>query len=164
MQLILHTSLGDVHITLHHKETPKTAENFMRYAKEGHFQDTVFHRVIPGFVVQGGGLLSSMEAKPTHPPVENEAALGKKNTRGSLSMARTMDPHSASSQFFINLKDNDFLDHKAPTPQQMGYCVFGHVTEGMDVVDAMAKQPTTSRAGHDDVPVEDIVVTHVTVL
>ncbi len=149
------TSLGDFTVELFAKEAPQTVENFSRYATDGHFDGTVFHRVVPGFVIQGGGLTADMRPKPTRKPVQNEANNGLKNKRGTLSMARTNEIHSATSQFFVNLKDNDFLDHK---PGQFGYAVFGRVTKGMDVIDKIAAVSTGQRKGHDDVPVEDVVI------
>jgi cyclophilin family peptidyl-prolyl cis-trans isomerase len=149
------TSLGDFTIELFDKEAPITVQNFLEYVDAGHFDGTVFHRVIPGFVVQGGGMTADMKQKPTRAPIRNEADNGLKNRRGTLSMARTNDPHSATSQFFINLVDNAFLD---PGRSGAGYAVFGCITEGMSVVDAMAKVKTGRRGMHDDVPVEPIVV------
>jgi len=149
------TSLGNFTIELYEKEAPVTVENFLRYVDDKHFDGTIFHRVIPGFVIQGGGLEGDMSQKQTRQPIRNEATNGLKNERGSLSMARTNDINSATSQFFVNLKDNDFLDHK---PGSYGYAVFGRVTEGMDVVDKIAAVKTGRRKGHDDVPVEDVIV------
>ncbi|MGC9458060.1 MAG: peptidylprolyl isomerase [Halothiobacillaceae bacterium] len=152
------TRLGEIVIELYADKAPQTVENILRYVDEGFYDGTLFHRVIPDFVVQGGGLLPDMSQKPNHPPVRNEAENGLKNLRATLSMARTPDPHSGTSQFFINLKDNPFLDFSAPTAQGFGYCVFGKVMEGMDVVDQMATLPTGNRAGHADVPVEDVLI------
>jgi peptidyl-prolyl cis-trans isomerase A (cyclophilin A) len=149
------TSHGHFTVELLAKEAPLTVANFLRYVEEGHFDGTVFHRVIPGFVIQGGGLTADLSQKPTHEPVENEAANGLKNERGTLSMARTNDPDSATSQFFVNLADNDFLDRRAG---QHGYAVFGRVSEGMEVIDTIAAAKTGRRKGHDDVPLEDITV------
>jgi cyclophilin family peptidyl-prolyl cis-trans isomerase len=149
------TTLGDFTVELFTAEAPISAQNFLDYAEAGHFDGTVFHRVIPGFVVQGGGLTADMKQKPTRAPIRNEATNGLKNRRGTLSMARTNDPHSATSQFFINLVDNAFLD---PGRGGAGYAVFGHVVEGMDVVDKMAATKTGSKAGHQDVPVTPIEV------
>lgn len=159
----LTTSFGDITIALDTEKAPLTSENFLRYAREGFFQNTLFHRVIPGFMIQGGGLNADMNQKKGHDPIQNEANNGLKNTRGSLAMARTSDPHSASSQFFINLKDNSFLDFKSENRDGWGYAVFGQVIEGMDVVDQIAAQKTGSRAGHQDVPVEDILIEQVSV-
>lgn len=158
--------MGDFTIQLNHEKAPATAENFLQYAKDGYFNGTLFHRIIPGFMVQGGGLEPGMvdKHKGHREPIQNEADNGLKNVRGSVAMARTMDPHSATSQFFINLVDNSFLDHKSQTPQGWGYAVFGEVVEGMDVIDKMAKVETTSRRGHGDVPVEDIIIENVEVI
>ena len=164
--LKFHTNVGDFTVTLDHENAPETAKNFLQYAKDGYFEGTLFHRIIPGFMVQGGGLVPGMEDKREghRAPIQNEANNGLKNVRGSLAMARTMDPHSATSQFFVNLVDNAFLDHKSQTPQGWGYAVFGQVTEGMDIIDAMAKVETTSRRGHGDVPVEDIIIDSVEII
>ncbi|HPF59598.1 MAG TPA: peptidylprolyl isomerase [Candidatus Competibacteraceae bacterium] len=155
----LHTSLGIIAIELDHEKAPATAANFLQYARDGFYNGTLFHRVIPNFMIQGGGMESGMSQKPTRDPIRNEADNGLKNIAGSIAMARTSDPHSASSQFFINLKNNDFLDHRSPTSQGWGYCVFGQVTAGMDVVEAIARVATTSRRGHQDVPVEEVMIT-----
>ena len=152
------TSLGDLVIELDDEKAPNTAKNFADYARSGFYDGTIFHRVIPGFVVQGGGMTSGMIQKDNGEPIRNEATNGLRNLRGTLSMARTSDPHSATSQFFINLVDNAGLDHKSPTGAGWGYAVFGRVVEGMDVVDAMAKVPTGTRPPHADVPKEDIVL------
>lgn len=164
--LKFHTNVGEFTITLDHEKAPETAANFLQYAKDGYFEGTLFHRIIPGFMAQGGGLEPGMVDKREghRAPIKNEADNGLKNVRGSVAMARTMDPHSATSQFFVNLVDNSFLDHKSQTPQGWGYAVFGQVTEGMDVIDAMAKVETTSRRGHGDVPVEDILIERVEVI
>ena len=162
--VILHTNKGSISLELDHQNAPATAANFLRYANDDFFAGTLFHRVIPNFMVQGGGLLPDLAAKPAHPPIKNEANNGLSNTIGSIAMARTNDPHSASSQFFINVADNTFLDHTSPTPQGWGYCVFGRVSAGMDVVEAIVKVPTTSRSGHQDVPVDDIIIERVEVL
>lgn len=154
----LTTSLGAIVIQLNNEKAPISAANFATYVKEGFYNGTIFHRVIPGFMAQGGGFDTGFNQKSTNPTIQNEADNGLKNTRGSLAMARTNAPHSASSQFFINYKDNSFLDHTSPTPSGWGYAVFGEVIEGMDVVDAMAKQPTGNRGGHQDVPKTDIVI------
>ena len=149
------TTLGDFTIELLREEAPVTVENFERYVREEFFDGLIFHRVIPGFMIQGGGLTPDMSAKSNHPPIKNEATNGLKNERGSLSMARTNDINSATSQFFVNLKDNDFLDHK---PGSYGYAVFAKVVAGMDVVEAIAGVKTGRRRGHDDVPVEDVTI------
>ncbi|MBT3705845.1 MAG: peptidyl-prolyl cis-trans isomerase [Proteobacteria bacterium] len=159
----MHTSKGLITLELDAEKAPVTVANFIEYVKSGHFDGTIFHRVIPGFVIQGGGLESGMKEKPTQAPIENEADNGLKNVTGSICMARTNDPHSATSQFFINLKDNQFLDHSEKSPQGWGYAVFGQVTDGMDVVEAIAAVQTGNAGGHQDVPVEDIVVEKVTI-
>jgi cyclophilin family peptidyl-prolyl cis-trans isomerase len=149
------TSAGGFTVELFEKEAPQTVANFLRYVDEGFFDGTVFHRVIPGFVIQGGGLTPDMSQKKTHPPVRNESANGMLNERGALSMARTDDIHSATSQFFVNLADNDFLDHR---PGRYGYAVFGRITDGMDVIDRIATVKTGRRLGHSDVPLENVVI------
>ena len=159
----MHTSKGLITLELDAEKAPVTVANFIEYVKSGHFDGTIFHRVIPGFAIQGGGLESGMKEKPTQAPIENEADNGLKNVTGSICMARTNDPHSATSQFFINLKDNQFLDHSEKSPQGWGYAVFGQVTDGMDVVEAIAAVQTGNAGGHQDVPVEDIVVEKVTI-
>lgn len=154
----LHTNHGVISIELDFDKAPKTAQNFKEYVEAGHYDGTLFHRVIDGFMVQGGGYGPGMKEKATREPIENEAANGLKNKRGTLAMARTSDPHSATAQFFINVVDNEFLDFKAPNGNGWGYCVFASVTDGMDVVDAI-KNVKTGRAGfHQDVPVEDVVI------
>jgi peptidyl-prolyl cis-trans isomerase B (cyclophilin B) len=157
-QVTLTTRFGNIVIALDTEHAPVTVENFLRYAQEGFYNNTLFHRVIPGFMIQGGGMDPQMTQKTGHAPIKNEANNGLKNVRGSIAMARTSDPHSASSQFFINLKDNAFLDFKSENSQGWGYAVFGKVIEGMDVVDAIAKEKTGSKAGHQDVPVEAIII------
>lgn len=152
------TSKGVIKLELDAEKAPITVANFLEYVKSGHFEGTIFHRVIPGFVIQGGGLQSGMREKPTNAPIENEADNGLKNLTGTICMARTNDPHSATSQFFINLKDNSFLDHTGKNAQGWGYAVFGKVTEGMDVVEAIAAVRTGNAGYHQDVPVEDIVI------
>lgn len=159
----MHTSKGLITLALDAEKAPVTVANFIDYVKSGHFDGTIFHRVIPGFVIQGGGMESGMKEKPTQKPIENEADNGLKNVTGSICMARTNDPHSATSQFFINLKDNQFLDHTEKSPQGWGYAVFGQVTDGMDVVEAIAAVQTGNAGFHQDVPVEDIVVEKVTI-
>ena len=151
------TSHGSFTVELLPKEAPQTVENFLRYVDEEFFDGTVFHRVVPGFVIQGGGLTAEMRPKTTREPVKNEANNGLKNLRGTLSMARTNDVNSATSQFFVNLKDNDFLDHRGAA--QFGYAVFGRVTSGMDVIDKIAAVKTGRRKGYDDAPLEDVVIT-----
>src|SRR5690606_16788570 len=150
------TTAGSIRLRLFEEEAPITVQNFLQYVDDGFFDGTIFHRVIPGFVIQGGGFTEDMRQKPTRPPIKNEADNGVKNTRGTLSMARTPAKDSATSQFFINLADNAFLDHGA---RDFGYAVFAEVVDGMDVVDAIAATPTTTRAGHQDVPRVPIVLT-----
>ena len=158
--VVLETSMGNITIEVDTENAPKSAANFLAYVDEGYFADTIFHRVIPNFMVQGGGLTADMRGKPNkRAPIQNEANNGLKNDRGTVAMARTNDPHSATSQFFINHVDNSFLNHSSETPQGWGYAVFGKVTEGMDIVDAMAAVVTTNRGGHQDVPVEIIMIT-----
>ena len=154
----LHTTLGDITIELDEANAPISAKNFLDYVNSGFYTNTVFHRVIDGFMIQGGGFEPGMKQKATGASIRNEADNGLKNVAYSVAMARTPDPHSASSQFFINVSDNDFLDHRAPTPQAWGYCVFGRVVEGKEVVDQIKKVPTAKRGMHDDVPVEDVVI------
>lgn len=154
--ITLSTSHGDIVIELDEEKAPISAENFKQYVTDGHYDNTIFHRVISNFMIQGGGMLEDMSQKPTRDPIENEAANGLKNERGTLAMARTNAPHSATSQFFINVKDNGFLDH--PGQDGWGYCVFGLVTEGMDVVDKIKDLETTTMAGQQDVPVEPVVI------
>ena len=154
----LHTNVGDIVLELDRAKAPKTVENFLRYVNEGFYDGTVFHRVIPDFMIQGGGMTADLKPKPTHPPIQNEADNGLKNEKGTVAMARTSDPNSASSQFFINVADNAFLDHTSPTPQGWGYAVFGKVVEGMDVVMKISTEPTGSRRGMSDVPAKDIVI------
>jgi peptidyl-prolyl cis-trans isomerase B (cyclophilin B) len=157
------TNYGDFVVKLHQEKTPVTAANFVEYIKNDFYKGTIFHRVIPGFMIQGGGFEPGMVQKQTRQPIENEAMLGGSNKRGTLAMARTNDPHSASSQFFINLVDNTFLDYKKSSSEGFGYCVFGEVIEGMDVIDTIARCKTGSRMGHQDVPLDDVVVTEVIV-
>lgn len=157
-QVVFTTTMGDITIEVDHEKAPIGAKNFVNYAMEGFYNGTIFHRIIPGFMVQGGGMLPGMEDKESGDPIENEADNGLKNVRGSLSYARTMDPHSATTQFFMNLVDNDFLDHRSKTTQGWGYAVFGKIVEGLEVIDEMAKVKTTSRRGHQDVPVDDILI------
>ncbi|HEX4885177.1 MAG TPA: peptidylprolyl isomerase [Casimicrobiaceae bacterium] len=154
----LDTSLGAIVLELDDANAPATVANFLQYVRDGHYDDTLFHRVIPGFMVQGGGFAPGMSQKPTRAPVANEAGNGLKNRKYTAAMARTSEPHSATAQFFINIADNDFLDYKGPSPQGWGYCVFGKVVEGTDIVDAIAKVPTGSSGFHQDVPREDVVI------
>lgn len=161
--IILKTNLGDIKVELDHEKTPKTAENFLQYAKDGFYKGTIFHRVIKNFMIQGGGFSSKMGKKDTHAAIENEADKGGENKRGTLAMARTNDPHSATAQFFINVVDNDFLNFKSKSSQGWGYCVFGRVTEGMDVVDKIKSVKTGSHGMHQDVPVEEVIINDVIV-
>ncbi|BFM16043.1 peptidylprolyl isomerase [Maricurvus nonylphenolicus] len=161
--ITLHTSFGDIKLELDFEKAPKTAANFKQYCEEGQYEGTIFHRVIDGFMVQGGGMDADMNEKETRDPVENEADNGLKNETGTIAMARTMDPHSASAQFFINVKDNDFLNHTAKNSQGWGYCVFGKVVEGMDVVNQIKGVRTGNAGFHQDVPVEPITIDKVTV-
>jgi peptidyl-prolyl cis-trans isomerase B (cyclophilin B) len=158
------TTLGSFLIELEDEKAPETSKNFADYVRSGFYDGTIFHRIILGFVVQGGGMLPSMEQKKGNPPIRNEGTNGLKNLRTTLSMARTNDPHSATSQFFINLVDNPALDHRSPLGSQWGYAVFGTVTQGMDVVDKMATLPTGQRGMHSDVPLEEIRVIRATIL
>jgi peptidyl-prolyl cis-trans isomerase B (cyclophilin B) len=154
----LHTNHGVIKLELDAEKAPKSVENFLNYVKKGHYDNTVFHRVIDGFMIQGGGFEPGMNQKPTDAPVNNEANNGLKNDNGTIAMARTNDPHSATAQFFINVKDNEFLNHSSPTPQGWGYTVFGRVVEGMDVVEKIKKVKTGSKGFHQDVPVDDVVI------
>ncbi len=156
--IILHTNHGDIHIELDAINAPITAANFLEYAKEGFFNGTIFHRVINNFMIQGGGFDTTMTQKKSKAPIKNEANNGLKNVRGSIAMARTSDPHSASGQFFINVSDNAFLNHRNETVDGWGYCVFGQVTEGLDVIDKIKAVKTGNKAGHQDVPVEDVIL------
>ena len=163
-KVCLDTNHGKIVIELDAEKAPITVENFLNYVKDDFFNGTTFHRVIPGFMIQGGGFLEGMIQKDTNAPIKNEADNGLPNKRGSIAMARTPDPDSASSQFFINLKDNDFLNYSAPTAQGWGYAVFGEVVEGMDVVDSIAQVATGNMMGHGDVPVEAVVINSATVV
>jgi peptidyl-prolyl cis-trans isomerase B (cyclophilin B) len=154
----LTTNLGEIIIQLNAEKAPVSSANFLTYVNEGFYNGTIFHRVIPDFMAQGGGFDTSFNQKAVHAPIKNEADNGLKNTRGTLAMARTNDPNSATAQFFINLKDNTFLNHTGKNTSGWGYAVFGEVIEGMDVVDAMAKQATGNRGGHQDVPKTDIII------
>jgi peptidyl-prolyl cis-trans isomerase B (cyclophilin B) len=154
----LHTSFGVISLELDAARAPETVKNFLAYVESGHYANTVFHRVIDDFMIQGGGFESGMRQKPTRAAVKNEATNGLKNARYTVAMARTSDPHSATAQFFINVNDNGFLDHTAPTPQGWGYCVFGRVVAGQDVVDRIKAIKTGRRGGHADVPLEDVVI------
>ena len=154
----LHTNHGVITLELDENRAPATVANFLEYAKSGHFGNTLFHRVIDGFMIQGGGFEPGMKQKPTRAPVKNEADNKLKNATYTVAMARTSDPHSASAQFFINIADNAFLDHTAPTPQGWGYCVFGRVVQGTDVVDKIKKVKTGRSGMHQDVPLEDVII------
>jgi cyclophilin family peptidyl-prolyl cis-trans isomerase len=157
-QVDLKTSVGTIRLELYPAKAPKTVENFLQYVKDGHYNGTVFHRVIDGFMVQGGGFDKDMKQKPTRATIENEAANGLKNDYGTIAMARTPDPHSASAQFFINLKNNEFLNFREATPQGYGYTVFGKVVSGMDIIDKIAKVPTGNAGPHQNVPREPVIV------
>jgi len=160
--ITLHTNHGDICIELDTKNTPKTAENFEQYAKDGHYNGTIFHRVMNGFMIQGGGFDGDMKQKSTKSPIQNEANLGEKNKRGTIAMARTSDPHSATAQFFINVVDNDFLNFTSESANGWGYCVFGKITSGMDIVDKIKSVATTNRSGHQNVPFENVIIESVT--
>ena len=155
----LHTNHGIISLELDSEKAPDTVANFIQYVNDGHYTNTIFHRVIDGFMIQGGGFEPGMKQKATRDPVQNEANNGLKNDIYTVAMARTSAPHSASAQFFINVGNNDFLNHSAPTPQGWGYCVFGKVVEGKEVVDEIRKVKTGNRAGHGDVPLEDVIIT-----
>ena len=165
----LHTNFGDIKIALNHEKAPITAENFLNYCKSGFYNNTIFHRVIDGFMIQGGGMEAGMREKSTAAPNQNEANNGLSNKRGTIAMARTSDPHSATAQFFINVADNTFLDHRAKelfgkkVVQEWGYAVFGEVVEGMDVVDKIKGVKTGNSGFHQDVPKEDVIITSVSV-
>ena len=157
--ITIKTNHGDIKVELFEDKAPVTCENFRQYVADGFFTDTIFHRVIPNFMIQGGGMEADMSQKKTREPIKNEADNGESNRRGTLAMARTMDVNSATAQFFINLRDNDFLDHGT---RDFGYAVFGKVVDGMDVVDAIAAVPTGNKGGHQDVPVETVKIVEVT--
>jgi cyclophilin family peptidyl-prolyl cis-trans isomerase len=161
-RVLIETTMGNITIELYAKNAPNSSANFLAYVEDGYFVDTIFHRVIPNFMIQGGGITADMQDKPgIRAPIENEANNGLKNFRGTLAMARTGDPHSATSQFFINHSDNGFLNFSSESSKGWGYAVFGKVTDGMDVVDAMAKVETGNKGGHQDVPVAIITITGV---
>jgi peptidyl-prolyl cis-trans isomerase B (cyclophilin B) len=164
MKVRIQTSYGAIIVELDTQRAPKTANNFVSYVRDGFYDGTIFHRVIDGFMVQGGGFLPGMIQKPTRPPIENEARNGLRNERGTLAMARTSDPNSASAQFFINVVDNDFLNFTAETPSGWGYCVFGKVVDGLTVVDRIKGIPTGSRAGHKNVPLSDALIEKMEIL
>ena len=158
MAIKLHTNHGTITLELDSAKAPETVKNFLAYVASGHYDNTVFHRVIKGFMIQGGGFEPGMKQKPTLDPIQNEADNGLKNVTGTVAMARTQAPHSATAQFFINVADNDFLDFRSADTQGWGYCVFGHVTDGMDVVNSIRSVKTGSSGFHQDVPVEDVVI------
>ena len=162
--VLLKTNHGDITLELDAAKAPKSVANFLAYVKSGHYDGTIFHRVIDNFMIQGGGMTAGMKQKSTLDQIENEAHNGLKNERGTIAMARTSDPHSATAQFFINVNDNDFLNHTAPTPQGWGYAVFGKVSNGMDVVDKIKKVKTGNAGYHQDVPTEDVVIEKASVI
>ena len=163
-QVKLTTNHGDITLKLDAEKAPKTVANFLQYVRDGHYDNTVFHRVIDGFMIQGGGMEPGMKQKPTRAPIANEANNGLKNEPGTLAMARTMAPHSATAQFFINVANNEFLNHRGQSMQGWGYAVFGRVTQGMDVVERIAKTPTTTRGMYQDMPVSAVVIEKAVVL
>ena len=163
-QVLMTTTVGPITLELDAENAPKTVENFLSYVSSGFYDGTIFHRVIDNFMIQGGGFDAEMSQKETEAPIENEANNGLKNLRGSIAMARTQDPHSATAQFFINVKDNDFLNHTGENMQGWGYAVFGKVAEGEDVLDKIRCVQTGSSAGHQDVPVEPIIIESVTII
>ncbi|SFR48949.1 peptidyl-prolyl cis-trans isomerase B (cyclophilin B) [Marinobacter daqiaonensis] len=162
--ILLQTNHGDIKLELDYDKAPETARNFEQYVREGFYDGLVFHRVISNFMIQGGGFEPGMKPRKTHEPITNEADNGLSNMRGTVAMARTMDPHSATAQFFINVENNGFLDHTAKNAEGWGYCVFGRVVEGMDTVDRIRSIRTTMKAGHQDVPAEDVVIEKAEVL
>ncbi|RQW63283.1 peptidylprolyl isomerase [Vibrio viridaestus] len=161
--ITLHTNFGDIKIQLNEEKAPETSANFLQYCKDGFYDNTLFHRVIDGFMIQGGGMTSGLKEKATRAPIKNEANNGLSNAVGTLAMARTMEPHSASSQFFINVNNNTFLDHRAESLDGWGYCVFAEVVDGMDVVNQIKGVSTGSYGMHQDVPLEDVVITGTTI-
>jgi len=158
MSVVLHTNHGDITLELDAANAPASTANFLQYVRDGHYDNTLFHRVIPGFMIQGGGMEPGMKQKPTRPPVANEATNGVKNKEYTVAMARTSEPHSATAQFFINVADNDFLDYTSPSTNGWGYCVFGKVVAGKDVVDKIKAVPTATTGFHQNVPSEDVVI------
>ena len=162
--VIMKTTFGEIRLELDAEKAPKTVANFLNYAREGFYDGTIFHRVIDNFMIQGGGFDADMQQKTAGAPIENEADNGLKNNFGTIAMARTMDPHSATAQFFINVKDNDFLNHSGKNPQGWGYAVFGKVTAGSEVLDKIRAVPTTSRGGHQDVPTDPVIIESVEVV
>ena len=163
-RVLMKTLFGDITLELDGEKAPATVANFIEYAQSGYYEGTIFHRVINNFMIQGGGFDTEMQQKPTNAPIQNEANNGLKNNRGSVAMARTMDPHSATAQFFINVSDNDFLNFSGENMQGWGYAVFGQVVEGEDVLDKIRVVPTGSQAGHQDVPTDPIVIESVTII
>ncbi|UPQ87142.1 peptidylprolyl isomerase [Vibrio sinaloensis] len=161
--ITLHTNFGDIKIQLNEEKAPETSANFLQYCRDGFYDNTLFHRVIDGFMIQGGGMESGLREKPTRAPIKNEANNGLSNKVGTLAMARTMEPHSASSQFFINVNNNTFLDFRSESLDGWGYCVFGEVIDGMDVVNKIKGVSTGSMGMHQDVPLEDVVITGTTI-
>jgi peptidyl-prolyl cis-trans isomerase B (cyclophilin B) len=164
MKVQISTTMGNITLELDRGKAPKTVENFLAYIESGHYEGTIFHRVIEDFMIQGGGLDAEMKTKSTLDPIENEADNGLSNREGTISMARTVEPHSASAQFFINTTDNPFLDHRNKTDDGWGYCVFGKVVDGMDVVEKIEESPTTRRAGYQDVPEEAVLIENISVV
>ena len=162
--ILFETTLGNITIELFETDAPETAANFKQYVEDGFYDRTIFHRVIDGFMIQGGGFEPGMIQKDTRDPISNEASNGLSNNRGTIAMARTMDPHSATAQFFINVTDNDFLNFRSETPDGFGYCVFGRVFDGLDVVDAIKAVETTHRAGHSDVPRDDVIINQASIV
>ncbi len=162
--IIIHTTFGDIKLELDADKAPKTVANFLGYARDGFYDGTIFHRVIDNFMIQGGGFDTEMRQKQTGDPIENEADNGLRNDFGTIAMARTMDPHSATAQFFINVKDNDFLNHSGKNAQGWGYAVFGKVTAGAEVLDKIRAVPTTSRNGHQDVPADPVIIESVEIV
>jgi peptidyl-prolyl cis-trans isomerase B (cyclophilin B) len=162
--VIIRTTFGDITLELDAEKAPKTVANFLSYARDGFYDGTIFHRVIDNFMIQGGGFDTDMQQKTAGEAIENEADNGLKNDFGTIAMARTMDPHSATAQFFINVKDNDFLNHSGKNMQGWGYAVFGRVTEGAEVLDKIRTLPTTSRGGHQDVPTDPVIIERVEVV
>ena len=162
--ILFETTLGNITIELFETDAPETTANFKQYVEDGFYNGTIFHRVIDGFMIQGGGFEPGMIQKDTRDPISNEASNGLSNNRGTIAMARTMDPHSATAQFFINVTDNDFLNFRSETPDGFGYCVFGRVFDGLDVVDAVKAVETTHRAGHSDVPRDDVIINQASIV
>lgn len=159
--VVIDTSMGRIVVELYPEKAPRTVENFLQYVREGHYEGTIFHRVVPYFVIQGGGFTPALKEKPNRDPIPNEADNGLENLRGTIAMARTPDPHSATAQFYINLSDNASLNHKSKTQSEWGYTVFGKVTAGMGVADGIAQAPTTNRAGHRNLPILPIKINRV---